>query len=108
MLGLAMVGRGEIAFLIASTAESKGIFDDSQVYLVVVWAAVLCTIVGPIGVGSLVRRVKTLQKERKALGASGDILGIWGVAPQISPSDLAGESTSHGQLTELGEGAGRA
>lgn len=48
ILGTAMVSRGEIGFLIASVAESKGIFassqrnDSSEVFLVVVWAITLC------------------------------------------------------------------
>ena len=72
LLGLAMVARGEIGFLIASVAESHGIFNSSssstpvpgergELYPVVVWAIVLCTVVGPVGVGGLVRRIKRLE-----------------------------------------------
>jgi hypothetical protein len=77
LLGLAMAARGEIGFLIASVAESHGIFSpstssgrspsaipggtDDELYLVVVWAIVLCTIVGPVAVGGLVRRIKRLE-----------------------------------------------
>ncbi|KAI5840584.1 Cation/H+ exchanger, partial [Tricharina praecox] len=65
ILGLAMVARGEVAFLIASVAQSSGIFDSSEgLYLIVVWAAMVCTIAGPLGVGSLVRRVKALENAR--------------------------------------------
>ncbi|KAF8243273.1 Sodium/hydrogen exchanger, partial [Wilcoxina mikolae CBS 423.85] len=57
ILGLAMAARGEIAFLIASVAQAEGIFASAEeLYLIVVWAAMLCTIAGPIGVGWLVRR----------------------------------------------------
>jgi Kef-type K+ transport system membrane component KefB len=76
ILGLAMVARGEVAFLIASVAQSTGIFAGTsateQLYLVVMWAAMVCTIVGPLGVGVLVRRVKVLEK-----GGVG-VLGVWG------------------------------
>jgi hypothetical protein len=87
ILGLAMTARGEIGFLIASIAESQGIFSNisnpsgptgsSQIYLVVVWAIVLCTMLGPLGVGLLVRRVKRLESS----GGSkrGGVLGVWGV-----------------------------
>ncbi|KAF2142848.1 uncharacterized protein K452DRAFT_357919 [Aplosporella prunicola CBS 121167] len=87
ILGSAMVARGEIGFLISSLAESKGIFSssssssgDSEIYLVVTWAIMLCTIIGPLGVGMLVRRVKKLEK-RGSEGVEGrkDVLGVWGV-----------------------------
>ncbi|KAL4904303.1 Sodium/hydrogen exchanger family-domain-containing protein [Aspergillus multicolor] len=89
ILALAMVARGEIGYLIASLAESNGIFGQSsdlqsggssETYLIVVWAISLCTLIGPICVGTLVRRVKNLQKlraERESGGA--DPLGVWGI-----------------------------
>lgn len=92
ILGLAMVARGEIGYLIASIAETDGVFSSgqgqgqdangsSELYLVVVWAITLCTILGPICVGTLVKRV------RKLTASSGsdagreyqNPLGIWGV-----------------------------
>jgi len=91
ILGLAMVARGEIGFLIASVAESEGIFSaeiremeggSSDLYLYVIWATVTCTILGPVAVGVLVKRVKTLEEERKgAAGGTGrtGVLGVWGV-----------------------------
>jgi Kef-type K+ transport system membrane component KefB len=89
ILGLAMVARGEIAFLIASVAQSQGVFDSNQeLYLLVVWAAMVCTIAGPMAVGNLVGRVKKLEKKRGesvaagGQGAVGDgrgVLGAWGV-----------------------------
>lgn len=81
MLGLAMVARGEVAFLIASVAQGSGIFETAEeLYLVVIWAAMVCTIVGPLGVGTLVRRVKLLEKKRKECGAPAEgVLGAWGV-----------------------------
>ncbi|EKD20205.1 Na+/H+ antiporter [Drepanopeziza brunnea f. sp. 'multigermtubi' MB_m1] len=91
MLGTAMTARGEIGFLIASLAETTGLFaassghenaraGSSEIYLVVTWAIVLCTIIGPLGIGTLVKRVKRLQWERKEKGVGVDPLGIWGVS----------------------------
>lgn len=84
-----MCSRGEIGFLISGVAESKGIFastsdvstDSSDIFLVVTWAIVLCTIIGPLGVGLSVRRVKTLEerKNRAHQGSGRDVLGVWGV-----------------------------
>lgn len=83
-----MVARGEIGYLIASLAETDGIFSSSssqqqnggssELYLVVIWAITLCTIIGPICVGTLVKRVKTLQTRRVNSGGE-DPLGAWGV-----------------------------
>jgi Kef-type K+ transport system membrane component KefB len=85
ILGSAMVSRGEIGFLISSVAESNGVFGEggnSEEYLVVTWAILLCTLIGPVTVGLLVKRVKRLQaaERRKANGLE-DPLGIWGVLP---------------------------
>ncbi|KAF4243336.1 hypothetical protein CNMCM6805_001345 [Aspergillus fumigatiaffinis] len=93
ILGLAMVARGEIGYLIASLAEADGIFSphsssspatssqevDSEIYLVVIWAITLCTFIGPPCVGLLVKRVKTLQSLRTRSGGE-DPLGAWGVS----------------------------
>ncbi|KFY78039.1 hypothetical protein V499_02715 [Pseudogymnoascus sp. VKM F-103] len=88
MLGTAMAARGEIGFLIASIAETTGLFasssrpsnGSSEIYLVVTWAIVLCTIIGPLGVGTLVKRVRRLQSERAKTPGASDPLGIWGVS----------------------------
>lgn len=93
ILGLAMVARGEIGYLIASLAETDGIFSSqspssggtsgqqgaSEMYLVVVWAITLCTFIGPLCVGLLVKRVKALQ-ELRARSSGDDPLGLWGVS----------------------------
>lgn len=88
ILGNAMIARGEIGFLISSIAESKGIFKSqasggsSELFLVVTWAILLCTIFGPVAVGLLVKRVKRLQRtERSHKTGRDDPLGIWGVTP---------------------------
>ncbi|GAO52479.1 hypothetical protein SAICODRAFT_73604 [Saitoella complicata NRRL Y-17804] len=90
ILGCAMVARGEIGFLISSIAESKGIFtsstsntgESSDIFLVVTWAIVLCTILGPLAVGLLARRVKKLGEgvEREGRVVRGDVLGVWGLS----------------------------
>ncbi|KAG4220291.1 hypothetical protein PC116_g31230 [Phytophthora cactorum] len=91
IVSCAMVARGEIGFLISAVAESKGVFrrpsDNaksecaSELFLVVTWAIVLCTIAGPICVGTLVRRVKKLEARAAKAGERGtkNVLGVWGV-----------------------------
>jgi hypothetical protein len=86
ILGCAMVARGEIGFLISSVAESRGVFSNtgkegsSELFLIVTWAIMLCTIAGPIAVGLLTRRVRRLQGiERRTPEGGEDPLGIWGI-----------------------------
>ncbi|KAI0601010.1 Sodium/hydrogen exchanger family-domain-containing protein [Biscogniauxia sp. FL1348] len=87
ILASAMVARGEIGFLISAIAESKGVFrlpgekssDVSQLFLIVTWAIVLCTIVGPLCVGMLVKRLKRLEKSSEPRRGERDVLGVWGV-----------------------------
>jgi hypothetical protein len=80
-----MVSRGEIGFLISSVAEANGVFGEggnSEEFLVVTWAILLCTLIGPVTVGLLVKRVKRLQQaERRKANGLEDPLGIWGVLP---------------------------
>ena len=84
ILGLAMVPRGEIGFLISAVAQSGGIFDsetrttESDIFLIVTWAIVLCTVVGPLCVGILVRRVRRLTAEKGELASQRNVLGVWG------------------------------
>lgn len=87
MLGSAMVARGEIGFLISSLAESTGIFSSgadgsSELFLVVTWAVLLCTIIGPLSIGVMVKRVRRLQRRERQGGTRAgkeDPLGIWSV-----------------------------
>jgi hypothetical protein len=85
ILGSAMVSRGEIGFLISSVAEANGVFGEggnTEEFLVVTWAILLCTLIGPITVGLLVKRVRRLQQaERQKLNGQEDPLGVWGVLP---------------------------
>ncbi|WYZ36998.1 hypothetical protein EsH8_II_000504 [Colletotrichum jinshuiense] len=89
ILGFAMVARGEIGYLISALAESTGIFsagsgepsEPSEMFLIVTWAITLCTIVGPVCVGLLVKRIKRLEMQSgNGVGVSGrNVLGAWGV-----------------------------
>jgi hypothetical protein len=86
ILAFAMCARGEIGFLISGVAESQGVFGETSgeptdIFLVVTWAIVLCTMLGPLAVGLSVRRVRALQarKNKHQEGAGRDVLGVWGV-----------------------------
>lgn len=83
IIGCAMVARGEISILISAVAESRGVFSSaeadgsSNLFLIVTWAIVICTIAGPIAVGLLTRRARRLQKiERDALRGRENPLGV--------------------------------
>jgi hypothetical protein len=65
-----MTTRGEIGFLIAAVAQSAGVISPEEIYLVIIWGILLCTLMGPIGVGIIVRRIKRLGRE--------NVLGGWG------------------------------
>ncbi|KAH7211734.1 Sodium/hydrogen exchanger family-domain-containing protein [Fusarium oxysporum] len=88
IVGIGMVARGEIGYLISALAESKGIFgatadgQSSEIFLIVTWAITLCTIIGPISVGLIVNRVRKLENgSRKAKGEGRkNVLGAWGVS----------------------------
>lgn len=89
IIGCAMVARGEIGFLISSIAESNGVFATtserdatSNIFLIVTWAVVICTFLGPLAVGILVQRVKKLQHgvQRNGQVVHRDVLGAWGVS----------------------------
>ena len=69
-MGIAMVARGEIGLLIAQvargseplsggSASGSGSLLGEESYLVCIWAILLCTLVGPIGIGFIVRRWET-------------------------------------------------
>lgn len=66
ILGSAMVARGEVGFLIASLAQGNGIFSSADssgtdVFLVVIWAISICTLVGPVATGLWIGRVRKLN-----------------------------------------------
>ena len=69
IIACAMVARGEIGYLIASLAQSSGTLEmepkgggeavqNEDVFLVIIWAVTLCTIGGPVAVGSIVKGMK--------------------------------------------------
>lgn len=97
IISLAMVARGEIGFLIASLASSSGTLitsapgrkheskNNQEVFLVIIWAISICTLIGPIGVGFAVRKLsqkvaKLLEDEplRTPIEAQRIVLGSWG------------------------------
>lgn len=54
IVGLGMVSRGEIGFLIANIAFSTNILTQ-KAFIVTIWAILLNTILGPIAVGLMVK-----------------------------------------------------
>ncbi|KAB8342941.1 hypothetical protein FH972_022537 [Carpinus fangiana] len=85
IIASAMVARGEIGFLISSLAQSNGIFaspnGSDDIFLIVTWAIMMCTIIGPVVVGALVQRVRRLEAGKASRqGIQGvNVLGVWGV-----------------------------
>lgn len=78
IIACAMVARGEIGYLIASLAQSSGTLEmkpkgggetvqNEDVFLVIIWAVTLCTIGGPVAVGSIVKRMKKKKDAAHAL-----------------------------------------
>ena len=75
LLGLGMTTRGEIGFLIAAVSQSVDVVDSPDVYIVIIWAIILCTFLGAIGVGLVARKIKRMhQSEDSPI----PILGKWG------------------------------
>ena len=83
ILGSAMVARGEIGFLVSSLAAGNGIFDNSQnsadIFLIVTWAIVICTVIGPVAVGLLVKRLRGPQKRTARREGEYDVFRDWNV-----------------------------
>ncbi|RDW73080.1 hypothetical protein BP6252_06987 [Coleophoma cylindrospora] len=77
LIAFAMIARGEIGFLIASLSQSSNTLtlrytngenaasSGEEIFLVIVWAVVLCTIFGPVAVGVLVRHLKNTTAPRE-------------------------------------------
>lgn len=56
LLGMSMIARGEVSLLIANIAyTTKGPLQEES-FLVCIWAILICTVVGPVGVGILARK----------------------------------------------------
>lgn len=87
LLGSAMVARGEISLLIVNVAReaSPQLMPDDLFYLTV-WATLLCTIIGPVAVGLI---VKSLERQGGMLPAT------WG--PQVE-SQSATQLQAHATL----------
>jgi hypothetical protein len=89
ILGWAMVARGEIGFLISAVAESNGLWAQdaskaaaqaaggTDIFITVTWAILLCTLLGPVMVGLIVRRVKAL--ENASASENKNLMGSWGL-----------------------------
>src|SRR5579871_4482604 len=54
IVGLSMVSRGEIGFLIANISLSTNILS-TKAFIVTIWAILLNTILGPIAVGLMIK-----------------------------------------------------
>jgi Kef-type K+ transport system membrane component KefB len=55
IVGFSMVSRGDLGFLLARTAQQKGLLDDES-YAAVVWALLLCTCLGPLVVSRILQK----------------------------------------------------
>ena len=84
LLGLAMTTRGEIGFLIAAVGQTAGLLVPQEVYLVVVWGILLCTIIGPICVRIILGRI---EKAAIVGGGRKEVLGGWGEADVPQATD---------------------
>ncbi|KAK3698982.1 hypothetical protein LTR37_016673 [Vermiconidia calcicola] len=71
LLGLAMVARGEIGLLIVEIGYNNTDYVSQAGFLTAIWAILLNTILGPIGVGLLVKH------KGEAIGK-----GAWGLIPK--------------------------
>ena len=91
IMGCAMVARGEVGLLISSVAEADGIFGEQPngpVFLIVTWAIMLCTIVGPLFVGIILRRLRRISREKdNSREGRQDVLGVWGVSETSTRED---------------------
>jgi Kef-type K+ transport system membrane component KefB len=55
LLGMSMIARGEVGLLIANLAYTQNGPLHKESFLVCIWAILICTVIGPIGVGVLAR-----------------------------------------------------
>ncbi|KAI9002651.1 Sodium/hydrogen exchanger family-domain-containing protein [Gaertneriomyces semiglobifer] len=60
VLGMAMVSRGEVGLLIANIGYPSVL--DDRLFMISIWAILICTVVGPFCVGQIVRRTPDLGK----------------------------------------------
>lgn len=114
LLGTAMIARGEIGFLISSIANGNGSFgsgtgsssdNTSDIFLIVTWAILLCTIGGPVGVGWLVRRVRNLERQcgPQVEGPTGSRDEMGAAGEDTTPGAAVGEGGRRKRYEVLGE-----
>ena len=98
LLGLAMVARGEIGLLIIEIGFNNTDYVSQDGFLTAIWAIVLNTIIGPIGVGLLVK----YAGKRIAEGTWGTVQETVGLAEKGNqPADTGGD-----RGREAGESSG--
>lgn len=86
-----MVARGEISLLILNLArEASPELMPDDLFYIAIWATLLCTIVGPLTVGIIVKRMKRTDK---ALPAE------WGPVAKSSPPTSVADVTSEASST---------
>lgn len=90
LLGLSLVARGEIGFLIIALAQEAGLVGSAsssktgrEAYIVTVWALVLNTLAGPMLAGILV-------KAKDGKWATSIARGRWGVEEEKQPMNVTG------------------
>jgi len=88
VIGWAMVGRAEFAYLIAEMAQSGGIMS-TEVFSIVIWALLYATIVAPI----VFKLVLVRFVAAETLAAGGD--------PNQVKNDLQRAGTLHGALPDI-------
>ena len=74
LVAFAMTVRGEIGFLAAGVSQSVGVMDPPEVFLVVIWGIVLCTLFGAMGVGFIARKIERTETHS---GSKIALLGKW-------------------------------
>lgn len=100
LLGSAMVARGEISLLILNLArEASPRLMPDDLFYIAIWATLLCTIVGPLTVGIIVKR---MQRHEKSLPVEwGPVAKRKSAAPSIiSESSLQVNSTETGTTAD--------
>lgn len=83
LLGTAMVARGEIGLIIIQIGLNETPFLSKKAFVIAVWAIVLNTIIGPVAVGLLLKRV------------GGRIAGDsrWGTQKRAGEEDITGSGS---------------
>ncbi|KAK4213365.1 Hsp70 ATPase ssc1 [Rhypophila decipiens] len=83
LLGTAMVARGEIGLIIIQIGLNETPFLSQKAFVIAVWAIVLNTIIGPVGVGLLLKRVGTRIADDK----------LWGTQKRATEEEFTGSAS---------------